>query len=163
MNKNVLFRVSRILGLMPVLLASCASQPLPPPAPNSMASKLSFLNDIPTINIYDLRMISVNDFLVVQAQLFHHDDEEAMLKSAPWFATLPVLIIGTAVQPLFSSSVSRNAIQYRFQWLDKNGMPVGNEENWKVLNFMPSQAQTIKGMATSKYAVDFKLEMKSNN
>jgi uncharacterized protein YcfL len=64
---------------------------------------------------------------------------------------------------MFSSRTSSNSIQYRFQWRDKNGMNVGSEESWKVLNFIPSQAQHIRGVATSKYAVDFKLELKNNN
>ena len=164
MNKNAFFKMCCDFALIPVLLTGCATQPLPPPAPNSIASKVILLNELPRISIYDLRMIPINDFLVVEAELVHNDTfSDTVLKSAPWFTTLPVLIVGAAVQPMFSSRSSSNSIQYRFQWRDKNGMNVGSEESWKVLNFIPSQAQHIRGVATSKYAVDFKLELKNNN
>lgn len=58
---------------------------------------------------------------------------------------------------------SFTSLQYRFQWLDKSGMEAGIEENWKVLNFNPAQAQRVKGIATSKKATDFKIELKENN
>jgi uncharacterized protein YcfL len=131
-NKNAFWKSCCIFALIPVLLAGCVNQPAQPPAPNSMAAKLIFLAELPDINVNDLRMISVNNLLVVEAEMTNSDN-------------------------------NYNAIQYRFQWRDKNGMQVGNEENWKVLNFSPSQAQHIKGIATSKYAVDFKLELKNNN
>ena len=131
-NKNAFWKSCCIFALIPVLFAGCATQPLSPPAPNSMAAKLVFLAELPAINVSDLRMISVNNLLVVEAEITNNDN-------------------------------NYNAIQYRFQWRDKNGMDVGSEENWKVLNFSPTQSQRIKGIATSKYAVDFKLELKNNN
>jgi uncharacterized protein YcfL len=164
MDKNAFFKTYRNLALIPFLLIGCVSQPTLPPAPNSIASKVILLNELPRISIYDLRMVPINNFLVIEAELVHNDTfSDTVLKSAPWFTTLPVLIVGAAVQPMFSSSASSNSIQYRFQWRDKNGMNVGSEESWKVLNFIPSQAQHIRGVATSKYAVDFKLELKNNN
>ena len=163
MNKNSFLKLC-YFALIAVLFTGCATQPLLPPAPNSIASKVILLNELPRISIYDLRMVSINDFLVIEAELVHNDTfSDTVLKSAPWFTTLPVLIVGATVQPMFSSRSSNNSIQYRFQWRDKNGMNVGSEESWKVLNFIPSQAQHIRGVATSKYAVDFKLELKNNN
>ena len=164
MNKNSFLKLC-YFALIAVLFSGCATQPLPPPAPNSIASKVILLNELPRISIYDLRMVPINDFLVVEAELVHNDTfSDTLLKSAPWFTTLPVLIVGATVQPMFSSGASSsNSIQYRFQWRDKNGMNVGSEESWKVLNFIPSQAQHIRGIATSKYVVDFKLELKNNN
>ncbi len=163
MDKNSFFKLC-YFALITVLLEGCATQSLPPPAPNSIASKVILLNELPRISIYDLRMVPINDFLVIEAELVHNDTfSDTILKNAPWFTTLPVLIVGAAVQPIFSSSASSNSIQYRFQWLDKNGMNVGSEESWKVLNFIPSQAKHIRGVATSKYAIDFKLELKNNN
>ena len=164
MSKNTFFK-SCCVALIPMLLAGCAMQAFSPPTPNSIASKVILLNELPRISIYDLRMVPINDFLVVEAELVHNDTfSDTLLKSAPWFTTLPVLIVGATVQPMFSSGYSSsNSIQYRFQWRDKTGMQVGNEESWKVLNFSPSQAQHIRGIATSKYAVDFKLELENNN
>ncbi len=62
-----------------------------------------------------------------------------------------------------NNSNDYTAIEYRFQWRDKGGMVVGTEEEWKTLSLSPMQTQRIKGSATSKYAVDFKLELKSKN
>jgi uncharacterized protein YcfL len=62
-----------------------------------------------------------------------------------------------------NNSNDYTAIEYRFQWRDKGGMAVGIDENWKTLPLSPMQTQRIQGTATSKYAVDFKLELKSKN
>lgn len=69
----------------------------------------------------------------------------------------------TVEAEFINTSGSFTSLQYRFQWLDKSGMEAGIEENWKVLNFSPSQAQRIKGIATSKAATDFKIELKDTN
>jgi uncharacterized protein YcfL len=54
-------------------------------------------------------------------------------------------------------------IEYRFQWRDIDGMSVGTEENWTTLQLSPMQTQRIKGTATAKEVVDFRLELKSKN
>lgn len=130
MKKNAFFKMCRNFALLPVLLAGCAT-PLPP-APNSAASKLIFLNELSDVALGDLRAVPVNGFLTVEAEFINN-------------------------------SSSYTSLQYRFQWRDRNGMDAGIEENWKVLNFSPSQAQRIKGIATSKNAADFKIELKDNN
>lgn len=131
MNTNAFLKTCCSLALIPLLLTGCANQPMQPPPANSIASKVIYLNELSDIVINDLRMIPVNDFLVVEAEIINTDD-------------------------------SQNALEYRFQWRDRNGMDVGVEENWKPLTFAPSQAQRIKGIATSKKAADFKLELKNN-
>lgn len=129
MNKNVFFKSLRV-ALIPILLAGCATPQ--PPAPDSAASKLIFLNELSDIAQGQLRAVNVNDFLTVEAEFIN-------------------------------TSSSYTSLQYRFQWRDRSGMEVGIEESWKVLNFSPSQAQRIKGIATSKKATDFKIELKENN
>lgn len=69
----------------------------------------------------------------------------------------------TVEAEFINTSSSYTSFQYRFQWRDRSGMDAGIEESWKVLNFSPSQAQRIKGIATSKKATDFKIELKENN
>lgn len=77
--------------------------------------------------------------------------------------SVPVNDFTTVEAELVNNSNDYTSLQYRFQWRDRSGMSVGIEENWKVLNFSPSQAQRIKGIATSKKATDFKIELKENN
>lgn len=129
MNKNV-FLKSLCVALIPILLAGCATPQ--PPAPNSAASKLIFLNDLSDIALGDLRAVNVNDFLTVDAEFVNN-------------------------------SGSYTSFQYRFQWLDRIGTNVAEDESWKVFNLSPSQAQRIKGIATTKKATDFKIELKENN
>jgi uncharacterized protein YcfL len=69
----------------------------------------------------------------------------------------------TVEAEFINTSTDFESIQYRFQWRDRSGMDAGIEENWKVLTFSPSQAQRVKGIATSKKATDFKIELKENN
>jgi uncharacterized protein YcfL len=76
---------------------------------------------------------------------------------------VPVNDFLTVEGEFVNTSSDFTSMQYRFQWRDRSGMEAGIEENWKVLNFSPSQAQRIKGIATSKKATDFKIELKENN
>ncbi len=76
---------------------------------------------------------------------------------------VPVNDFMTVEAEFINNSSSYTSLQYRFQWRDRSGMDAGIEESWKVLNFSPSQAQRIKGIATSKKAADFKIELKENN
>jgi uncharacterized protein YcfL len=131
-NKNTFFKSASACILLSILLVGCATAPLPPPPPNSAAAKITYLGDLRYISVNDLRMVPVNNFFVVNADIVNNDNDYT-------------------------------AIEYRFQWRDKNGMSVGKEENWTTLQFSPMQTQRIKGTATSPYVVDFKLELKSKN
>lgn len=119
-------------ALIPILLVGCATPQ--PPAPGSAASKLVFLSDLSDIALSDLRALR----------------------------PIPANDFLTVEAEFINTSSSYTSFQYRFQWRDRNGMEMGNEESWKVLNFSPSQAQRIKGIATSKNAADFKIELKEN-
>jgi uncharacterized protein YcfL len=76
--------------------------------------------------------------------------------------SVPVNDFMTVEAELVNNSSDYTSLQYRFQWRDRSGMESGVEENWKVLNFSPSQAQRVKGIATSKKAADFRIELKNN-
>jgi len=132
-NKKLIIKsfTKAILSLF--LLSGCANQvPIQPPAPKSAAAKIVYQGELPTISVNNLRMVAVNNFNVVNAEIINNEDDFA-------------------------------AIEYRFQWMDKNGMSVGTEENWTTLQFVPKQIQRIKGVSKSMYAVDFRLELKNKN
>lgn len=48
---------------------------------------------------------------------------------------------------------------YRFRWLDSNGSQVGDGESWKQIGVMGRAQQTIKSVAPTSVAIDFRLEM----
>lgn len=48
---------------------------------------------------------------------------------------------------------------YRYRWLDNSGSQVGDGEVWKQMTLMGQAPQTVKGIAPSSIAVDFRLEM----
>ena len=48
---------------------------------------------------------------------------------------------------------------YRYHWLDGNGSQVGDGESWKQLSLMGHAQQTVKSVAPSSVATDFRLEM----
>lgn len=48
---------------------------------------------------------------------------------------------------------------YRFRWLDNIGSQVGDGESWKQLKVLGRAQQTIKSVAPTSAAVDFRLEM----
>ena len=54
-------------------------------------------------------------------------------------------------------------IFYRFHWYDTSGMEVGPEEGWKTMPILDNAQISLEGVAVSKSAVDFKLELQSPN
>ena len=51
---------------------------------------------------------------------------------------------------------------YRFRWLDSVGNQVGDGESWKQMGVMGLGQQTVKSVAPSGAATDFRLEMNVN-
>jgi uncharacterized protein YcfL len=50
---------------------------------------------------------------------------------------------------------------YRFKWLDKNGIVIGDDEAWQPLLIYAGQKQTINGLAPSPQATDFRILVSS--
>jgi uncharacterized protein YcfL len=48
---------------------------------------------------------------------------------------------------------------YRFRWLDSVGNQVGDGESWKQMGLLGKAQQTVKSVAPSGTATDFRLEM----
>ncbi|AWM79499.1 DUF1425 domain-containing protein [Gammaproteobacteria bacterium ESL0073] len=66
------------------------------------------------------------------------------------------LVIKVAVE---NTSSSNQNINYRFQWLDDQGFPVGNEENWKSKLIYGKQKTFINSIAPMMEATDFRIEI----
>ena len=54
---------------------------------------------------------------------------------------------------------SDRTVFYRFRWLDSVGNQVGDGESWKQLGVMGQGQQTVKSIAPTSAATDFRLEM----
>ena len=54
---------------------------------------------------------------------------------------------------------SDRAVFYRFRWLDSVGNQVGDGESWKQLGLLGQAQQTVKSVAPSSVATDFRIEM----
>ena len=54
---------------------------------------------------------------------------------------------------------SDRTVFYRFQWLDSIGSQIGDGESWKQLGLLGLGQQTVKSVAPSAAATDFRLEM----
>jgi uncharacterized protein YcfL len=50
---------------------------------------------------------------------------------------------------------------YRFKWLDRSGMVIGDDEAWQPLLVYAGQKQTINGLAPSPQATDFRILVSS--
>ena len=53
-------------------------------------------------------------------------------------------------------------VYYRFRWLDKSGMRVGDDEAWKPLTISDGQSGVLTGIAPHPSASDFKFELSSD-
>lgn len=54
---------------------------------------------------------------------------------------------------------SDRTVFYRFKWLDNVGNQVGDGESWKQLKVLGLGQQTVKSVAPSGAAADFRIEM----
>ena len=67
-----------------------------------------------------------------------------------------VLIVQT---DLLNVGNSDRTVFYRYRWLDNNGNQVGDGESWKQMAMLGQAQQTVKSVAPSSVATDFRLEM----
>lgn len=67
-----------------------------------------------------------------------------------------------AIQAEITNTDSNNQqLFYRFKWLDRNGMVIGDDEAWQPLLVYAGQRQTINGLAPSPQASDFRILVSS--
>ena len=52
---------------------------------------------------------------------------------------------------------------YRFRWVDSVGNQVGDGEAWKQVLLLGQAQETVKSVAPTPAAVDFRIEMNSEN
>lgn len=67
-----------------------------------------------------------------------------------------ILIVQT---DLFNIGNTDRTVFYRYRWLDSVGNQVGDGESWKQMTLMGQGQQTVKSVAPSSTATDFRLEM----
>ena len=67
-----------------------------------------------------------------------------------------ILIVQT---DLFNIGNTDRTVFYRYRWLDSVGNQVGDGESWKQMALMGQGQQTVKSVAPSSAATDFRLEM----
>ena len=60
---------------------------------------------------------------------------------------------------LYNIGNTDRTVFYRYRWLDSIGSPVGDGESWKQMTVMGQALQTVKSVAPSSLATDFRLEM----
>ncbi len=60
---------------------------------------------------------------------------------------------------LSNTGRSDRTLYYRFKWLDAVGNQVGDGESWKQLTVLGLGQQTVKSVAPSGAATDFRIEM----
>lgn len=63
---------------------------------------------------------------------------------------------------LYNNRGRRNVINYRVQWLDKDGMMTGAYDAWKTIAFEGQQEQILTVLSPSKLSVDYRLELQTN-
>jgi len=60
---------------------------------------------------------------------------------------------------LANNGNTNRTVFYRFRWLDNIGSQVGDGESWKQISLLGQGQQTVKSVAPSSNATDFRLEM----
>jgi len=65
------------------------------------------------------------------------------------------------VQAKIKNTKENALISYRFNWFNKNGMKVFDDEAWKPLTIPKDHIREITGVAPTPEASDFKLELSS--
>lgn len=109
-------------------LTACATPP--PPAPNSIPTKVEQHGVMDYLVVSNIMATKRNHLMAIQAEITNTDSNN---------------------QQMF----------YRFKWLDKNGMVIGDDEAWQPLLVYAGQRQTINGLAPSPQASDFRILVSS--
>ncbi len=65
----------------------------------------------------------------------------------------------TVQSDLFNVVNTDRTVFYRYRWLDNVGNQVGDGESWKQITVLGQGQQTVKSVAPSSVATDFRLEM----
>lgn len=63
---------------------------------------------------------------------------------------------------MYNNRGRRNVINYRVQWLDKDGMLASEYDNWNTVAFEGQQELIVTVRSQNNKAVDFRLELQSN-
>ncbi len=63
---------------------------------------------------------------------------------------------------LLNSRGRRNVVNYRVQWLDRDGMMASPYANWSTISLEGQQETIITVMSPDKHAVDYRLELQNN-
>jgi uncharacterized protein YcfL len=118
------------LSITAALLTGCATEQLPPPAPNSIPAKVEQLGEMSYLVVSNITATKRNRLMAIQAEILNTDSNNQQL-------------------------------YYRFKWLDKNGMVIGDDEAWQPLLVYAGQTQTINALAPSMQATDFRIMVSS--
>lgn len=62
---------------------------------------------------------------------------------------------------ILNTDSDNQQLYYRFKWLDRNGIVIGDDEAWQPLLVYAGQKQTINAIAPSPQAVDFRIVVSS--
>ena len=60
---------------------------------------------------------------------------------------------------LYNTGNTDRTVFYRYRWLDNIGSQVGDGESWKQMTLLGQAQQTVKSVAPSPIATDFRLEV----
>jgi uncharacterized protein YcfL len=63
---------------------------------------------------------------------------------------------------LYSSTGQWSKVQYRYLFLDKNGVPLRAQPDWQQVTLEPRQAVFMSGNAMDDNAADWRLEIRPN-
>lgn len=70
----------KMLSLVTALtLSACATEPLPPPAPNSIAAKVEQLGEMDYLQVSNITTTKRNHLLAIQAEIFNTDSNNQQL------------------------------------------------------------------------------------
>ncbi|MEI6306048.1 MAG: YcfL family protein [Deltaproteobacteria bacterium] len=63
---------------------------------------------------------------------------------------------------LYNNRGRRNVINYRVQWLDKDGMMASPYDAWVTIDLEGQQEMIVTAVSPTNKAVDYRLELKTN-
>lgn len=60
-----------------------------------------------------------------------------------------------------NKSINNQEVYYRFKWIDADGFKVGDDEVWKFATLIGKQKISVKSIAPTPLAKDFKIELQA--
>ena len=138
-SQRMLITIALAFSLFPV--TACQTAPPAPPPPEE-------------------RTVSLEEFFTPPSDKVANNADSIVVKGVRTKTIKGV--IKAADFKLYNNRGGRNVVNYRVQWLDKDGLMASPYDPWATIDLEGQQELIVTAISPTNKAVDYRLELKTN-